>query len=148
MIWVRFGWSTDPVDVWQTEDYLCEDYQITEEPVLKIEQKFQDQGRVRRVFRGRVSVLLRIPMTEFDADSDPTHARFVWLQRWLRKPTLRIFLHDGATPPAGVPVDGLSYFTAEDNENYVVPVEDTRAQNEQEDVKYFDILLEMAKEVA
>lgn len=144
MIKVTFSYSTDPVTTWTSAVYIAEDYKIDVIQEMVVEQRFQEEHRIRRIYKGRVKVLLRIPLTEFDETNDPTHARYVWLQDWLRKPTLRIYTHDGTS---GLSIDGRSYFDNASNQNYVVPEEEIEPENVQEDIKFFDLHLEMAKVV-
>lgn len=141
---VRLSYSTDngatwlpasPVDLWAS------DYSVTVPPEKAIEQEFEEAGRIRRVMKGRIKVMLHFKEDQFGSN-DTNDANLVYVQDWLRQPLLRIWTHDGAASPAGVNVDGRSYFASATNTNYVVTDEGDEPDIETDFKKTFVLNLE------
>ena len=125
-ITVRLSYSTDDGATWLPAtplDVIADEYSCIVVNELAIEQKFAQARRIRRVFTGRAKITLRVSERNFGARHDTSDAKFIAVQDWLRQPLLRIWTHDGAATPAGVNIDGRSYFASASNTNYVVPDE-------------------------
>lgn len=147
---VRFQYSTDngatwlpasPVDLWASE------YSLTVPLETAIEQKFEQARRIRRVFKGRVTLSLTLSGENFGAN-DTNDVKLNFAEDWLRKPLLRIWTHNGAATPAGVNVEGRSYFASASNTNYVLPDPETEAEIISDFRKNFEMKLQMRDVVA
>lgn len=135
------SWNTPTSTALSGGDFYAEDIAIHVAPEIVIDDMFQQKRKLRRIFDGRIKVRIRFDFGEFDETKDPLHARFVWLQDWLRQPLLRISTD-------GVSFDGRSYFSSLSNTYYVVPESDgNEPDNNLETVKRFTISLEVAETI-
>lgn len=128
---VRLRYSNDGGTTWLPTtaiDLWASEFSLVVSPELAIEQKFEQARRVRRVFKGRIYLTVKFAEDQFGANHDSGDAKLVSVQTWQRGTLLRVWTHDGKTSPAGVNVDGYSYFATETNTNYIVSDEDSEPE--------------------
>jgi hypothetical protein len=142
-IYVRLDYSMDGGTTWlptTAVDLRASEYSVTVPPETVIEQKFEAYRRLREIRKGRIKVYLK-----FDADNFGSHdtgdTKLCYVQDWLRKPLLRIWTHNGAATPAGVNVDGRSYFAASNNAYFLWPDGDPEVDILSDFIKFHEVRL-------
>jgi hypothetical protein len=147
---VRLSYSTDGGSTWlpaTAVDLWASEFSVTVPLEMAIEQKFEQARRIRRVFKGRIKVIVKFAQDNFGSN-DTNDTKLCYVEDWQRKPLLRIWTHDGAASPAGVNVDGKSYFASATNTYYVVPDEGNEPDIESDFRKTFELKLEARDAIA
>lgn len=139
-------YSTDNGTTWlpataTDADFAVHKFTCTVPLERVIEQKFQASGRKRVVDKGRIKLTLVLQEDNFTPAADSSGAKLAYVQDWMRKPLLRVFLHTG-NGTTGVSLDGRAYFASASNTVYVIPDEGAEPEIETENFKSITLSLE------
>lgn len=126
-IFVKLTYSNDGGSTWlpaSPTNFRVARFALTVPVETVLKQDFEYKQRVRKIRKGRPKLVLELDSDQFGAVHDSTDAKLNEVEDWLRGALLRVFTNDGAASPAGIAVEGRTYFNTSTNTNYVEPESD------------------------
>lgn len=140
----RFDYSEDWGVTWKettpvTFEVRKWDVKVPNEQL--VEHILDDGNEIIRIHAPRPVLLLKLDIPNFEPAVDTDNAAYLWLQKWVAKPLLRIS-HD-----AGAKLDGLDLWASPTNTNYVVAESEQEADKHNADWRSFDLVLKLAKTI-
>lgn len=138
----RFDYSEDWGATWKETtpvEFVVRKWDVKVPNELLVEHILDDGNEIIRLYGSRPILLLKVDIPNFFPSVDTDNANYVWLQKWMAKPLLRI------SHTAGVKIDGLDLWSSPTNANYVVAEPEQEPDKHNADWRSFDLVLKLAR---